>query len=40
MLDVLASSTGVQVIGDAMRIDGSAGKLDFVAAPAAVRTAP
>ena len=40
MLDVLASSTGVQVIGDAMRIDGSAGKLDFVAAPAAERTAP
>lgn len=33
ILDVLGSSTGVQVLGDTMRIDGSAGKLDFIAAP-------
>lgn len=33
ILSVLRSSTSVRVTGDALRIDGSAGKLDFRAAP-------
>jgi heat shock protein HslJ len=33
MLEVLGSSTSVQVVADTMRIDGSAGKLEFRAAP-------
>lgn len=33
ILEVLGSSTSVQVVADTMRIDGSAGKLDFRAAP-------
>ena len=34
ILGVLGSSTSVQVLADTMRIDGSAGKLEFKAAPA------
>jgi heat shock protein HslJ len=39
ILEVLSSSTSVQVAGDTMRIDGSAGKLDFVAPPVPVPAA-
>ena len=35
ILEVLGSSTSVQVVADTMRIDGSAGKLDFRAPPPA-----
>jgi heat shock protein HslJ len=33
LLAVLRTSTNVRVTGDALRIDGSAGALDFKAAP-------
>ena len=40
MIAVLRSSTSLKILGDRLRIDGSAGALDFVAEPSAQPAAP